>query len=299
VTRGSVFIGTHALLEAAVEIPRLGLVIIDEQHKFGVTQREKLVRKGWYPHLLVMTATPIPRTLGLTVYGDLDVSVIEELPRGRPEIETFVRDTSKLPQIWKFVKQQLEKGRQAYVVYSRVDKSNDEGDLKSVKREAANLQIQLAPFAVGLLHGSLPAEIKEQTMSLFRSGKIQVLVASSVIEVGIDIPNANVMVIENAERFGMAQLHQLRGRIGRGSHKSFCILVADPKSEESTARLKILEKTRDGFEVAEQDLKLRGAGNLLGSEQSGASPLIFADLAHDYSILQKARTLAAEQIIQN
>lgn len=176
---------------------------------------------------------------------------------------------------------------------------NEEGDLKSVKKEAANLQIHLAPFSIGLLHGSLPTEIKEQTMDLFRSGRIQVLVASSVIEVGIDIPNANVMVIENAERFGMAQLHQLRGRIGRGTHKSFCILVADAKTEESIARLGVLEKTRDGFEVAEEDLKLRGSGNLLGSEQSGASSLIFADLARDYTILQKARAVAATMIIQN
>jgi len=295
-TESAIFVGTHALLEGKVQMERLGLVVIDEQHKFGVTQREKLVRKGKYPHLLVMTATPIPRTLGLTVYGDLDISVIDLRPEGRAEIQTFLRKPEKLPQIWEFIRSQLVSGRQAYVVYSRVEEDQEEADLKGVKREGEKLRVNLAPFEVAVLHGTLPAEEKEQIMEKFRLGKIHVLVASSVIEVGIDVPNATVMVIENAERFGMAQLHQLRGRVGRGEHKSFCILVGDPKTEEAAARLKVVEKTRDGFKIAEEDLKLRGAGNLLGQEQSGSSPLIYADLDGDFDLLVKARELAAKII---
>ncbi|HMJ64480.1 MAG TPA: ATP-dependent DNA helicase RecG, partial [Candidatus Binatia bacterium] len=241
----SLIIGTHALIEENATLPKLGLVVIDEQHKFGVAQREKLVRKGNYPHLLVMTATPIPRTLGLTLYGDLDVSVIDELPAGRGKIETFIRAADKLPKVWEFVKEKLSAGRQAFVVYPRVEET-DGGNIKAVLEEAGRLQQLLAPFRIGVLHGRLKPAEKELVMSSFRNGKTAVLVASSIVEVGVNVPNASVMVIENAEQFGLAQLHQLRGRIGRGSHASYCILIAGKKTPEVRERLTILAETNDG-----------------------------------------------------
>jgi ATP-dependent DNA helicase RecG len=267
-------------------------VVIDEQHKFGVAQREKLVRKGKYPHLLVMTATPIPRTLGLTLYGDLDVSVIDELPAGRGKIETFVRVADKLPKVWEFVKEKLGAGRQAFVVYPRVEET-DGGNIKAVLEEAGRLQQLLAPFRIGVLHGRLKPAEKELVMNSFRNGKTAVLVASSIVEVGVNVPNASVMVIENAEQFGLAQLHQLRGRIGRGSHASYCILIAGKKTPEVRERLTILEQTNDGFRVAEEDLKLRGPGELLGREQSGLPSFRFGDLAGDLKLVEKARELAS------
>jgi ATP-dependent DNA helicase RecG len=288
--RPSLIVGTHALTEATMSLPNLGLVIIDEQHKFGVAQREKLVRKGNYPHLLVMTATPIPRTLGLTIYGDLDVSVIDELPAGRGNVETFVRTADKLPRVWGFVKAKLTSGRQAFVVYPRVEESD--GDIKAVLDEAEQIQKILAPFRVEVLHGRLKATEKERVMTSFRTGKTAVLVATSIIEVGVNVPNASVMVIENAEQFGLAQLHQLRGRIGRGAHQSSCILIAAKKTPEVRQRLGILEQTTDGFRVAEEDLKLRGPGELLGREQSGLPSFRFADLTTDWELLQKAREIA-------
>ena len=230
--RPTLTIGTHALIEAGFAPGNLGLVIIDEQHKFGVAQREELVRKGQYPHLLVMTATPIPRTLGLTVYGELDVSVIDELPPGRGRIKTFVRAADKLPQVWAFIRDRLAEGRQAYVVYPRVEETGPNG-VKAVTQEFENLQQTLAPFRVGLLHGRLRPKEKEEAMSAFRARDIQVLLATSLIEVGVDVPNATIMLVENAELFGLAQLHQLRGRIGRGAHDSYCILVAAAKSKEA------------------------------------------------------------------
>ena len=245
-------------------MPKLGLVIIDEQHKFGVAQRETLVRKGNYPHLLVMTATPIPRTLGLTLYGDLDVSVIDEMPGGRGQIKTFVRMTDKLPKVFEFIREKISGGRQAYIVYPRVEVADTDKDIKAVTKEFENVQRALTPFKVGLLHGRIKPADKEKVMADFRANKIQALVATSLIEVGVDVPNASVMLIENAEHFGLAQLHQLRGRIGRGAHESFCILISDAQNEEAQARLKILEETNDGFKIAEADLKLRGPGELLG-----------------------------------
>ncbi|HEV2691524.1 MAG TPA: ATP-dependent DNA helicase RecG [Verrucomicrobiae bacterium] len=292
----TVFIGTHALLTGGFELARLGLVIIDEQHKFGVTQREALVRKGNYPHLLVMTATPIPRTLGLTLYGDLDVSVIDELPGGRGAIKTFVRPTTKLPKVFDFIREKLTGGRQAYIVYPRVEVADTDKDIKAVTKEFANVQKALGPFKAGLLHGRIKAADKEAVMAQFRTNKIQALVATSLIEVGVDVPNATVMLIENAEHFGLAQLHQLRGRIGRGAHESFCILISDALHPEALARLKILEETNDGFKIAEADLKLRGPGELLGQEQSGAMRLRFGDLAEDLNLIRQARDLAAKAL---
>ncbi len=288
----SLTIGTHALLTSGFDLPKLGLVIIDEQHKFGVAQRESLVRKGNYPHLLVMTATPIPRTLGLTLYGDLDVSVIDESPGGRGAIKTFVRATEKLPKVFEFIREKISGGRQAYVVYPRVEDSGAK-ELKAVVTEFENLKKLLAPFRVGLLHGRLKPAEKENVMADFRTNKIHVLLSTSLIEVGVDVPNATIMLIENAEAFGLAQLHQLRGRIGRGAHESFCILISDAKNLDARERLKILEETNDGFKIAEADLKLRGPGELLGREQSGLPDFRFGNLAEDLDLIRQARDLVA------
>ena len=300
----SIFVGTHALLTSGFDLPNLGLVIIDEQHKFGVAQREQLVRKGRYPHLLVMTATPIPRTLGLTLYGDLDVSVIDELPGGRGQIKTFIRTADKLPKVWEFIREKLAAGRQAYVVYPRVEESGEKG-LKAVTKEFNNLKTLLAPFRVGLLHGRLKSREKDGVMTEFRAGGVNALLATSLIEVGVDVPNATVMLVENAEAFGLAQLHQLRGRIGRppppgssgaagGAHESYCILVSDAKTAGANERLKVLEETNDGFRIAETDLKLRGPGELLGQQQSGLPKFRFGNLAEDLDLIWQARELVAK-----
>jgi ATP-dependent DNA helicase RecG len=285
-------IGTHALIESAFEVKNLGLVIIDEQHKFGVAQREKLVRKGHYPHLLVMTATPIPRTLGLTFYGDLDCSIIDQRPAGRGQIHTFVRAADRLPKVWQFVRKKLGEGRQVYVIYPRVEDSG--GGVKAVTQEYERLRQLLAPYRVGLLHGRLRPAEKETVMNRFRRNELQILVATSIIEVGVDVANATVMLVENAEQFGLAQLHQLRGRIGRGQHDSYCILVADLKTPEAKERLRVLEETHDGFRIAEADLKLRGPGELLGQEQSGLPSFRFTDLTEDLPLVERARSLARE-----
>ena len=285
-------IGTHALIESGFAMENLGLVIIDEQLKFGVAQRETLVRKGRYPHLLVMTATPIPRTLGLTVYGDLDVSAIDELPAGRGRVRTFVRGPGQLSRVQEFVKEQLASGRQAYVVLPRVEEADLRTGTKAVTQEFARLQGVFAPHRVGLLHGRLPAHEKEKVMTEFRENRVQVLLATSVIEVGVDVPNATTMLVENAEQFGLAQLHQLRGRIGRGAHESWCILVGELKTDDARERLKVLATTADGFAIAEADLRLRGPGDLLGRLQSGAPLLRFGDLARDGAIIDRARALA-------
>lgn len=291
---GRLLVGTHALLEDSVGLGKLGLVIIDEQHKFGVAQRETLLRKGRdggrFPHLLVMTATPIPRTLGLTLYGDLDVTLLDEVPAGRGRIRTHVRDAAALPKVWQFVRSELEKGRQAYVVYPRVSES-DRDEVKAVTKEFARVQQELAPHGAGLLHGQLRAEEKDLVMASFRAGSTKVLVATSVIEVGVDVPNATVMLIEDAEQFGLAQLHQLRGRIGRGAHESHCILVAEQKTDAAKARLKVLAETTDGFALAEADLRLRGPGELIGRQQSGVPEFRFGDLRGDRDLVELARAL--------
>jgi ATP-dependent DNA helicase RecG len=285
------FIGTHALLSESFAPEKLGLVIIDEQHKFGVAQREQLVRKGAYPHLLVMTATPIPRTLGLTLYGDLDISVIDQNPPGRGRIKTFLRDAASLPKVWPFIAGELAKGRQAYVVYSRLEEEDSAAGIKAVTKEFHHLEKIFAPARVGLLHGRLPSREKEAIMSAFAANRVQVLLATSVVEVGLDVPNATVMVVENAEQFGLAQLHQLRGRVGRGAGDAYCILISAGKTEEARRRLKVMEEICDGFRIAEADLQFRGPGELLGRQQSGAPPLRFGDLTRDGALVERAREI--------
>lgn len=289
----AVTVGTHALVEAGYCPDALGLVIIDEQHKFGVAQRERLVRKGRYPHLLVMTATPIPRTLGLTLYGDLDISVISQMPAGRGRVRTYLRSESSLPKVWGFVRQKLGEGRQAYIVCPRIEERDGPAAVKTVREEFDRVRTLFAPHAVGLLHGRLPPREKDRVMEGFRAGRIAVLVATSVIEVGVDVPNATIMVVENAESYGLAQLHQLRGRIGRGREESHCILIAAARTDEARRRLEALEETNDGFRIAETDLLLRGPGEFLGQAQSGMPRFRFVELARDLALVERARTAAA------
>jgi len=290
----TLYIGTHALLSDTFKMKRVGLVIIDEQHKFGVAQREKLVKKAYYPHVLVMTATPIPRTLALTIYGDLDVSIIDELPPGRGRVRTFLRTPDALPRVWEFVAKQLQVGRQAYVVYPRIEETSE--NVKAVLKEYKRLKEIFAPYPVGLIHGQLNPEEKESVMQAFRDNKICVLVTTAVIEVGLDVPNATIMVIENAEKFGLAQLHQLRGRVGRGAHESYCILICGNPTSEAMERLQILEKTTNGFEIAEADMRIRGPGDMLGYEQSGIPKFEFGNLITDLPLLRLAKLLAIESI---
>jgi ATP-dependent DNA helicase RecG len=292
----ALYIGTHALVQESFMPERLGLVIIDEQHKFGVSQREQLVRKGNYPHLLVMTATPIPRTLGLTLYGDLDVSTIEQPPAGRGKIQTFVRTPEAREKVWAFVRSELARGRQAYVIYSRLEEADAAAGLKAVTKEFEQLQKIFAPFRIGLMHGRLKPQEKDLTMQAFYANRVNVLLATSIVEVGLDVPNATVMVIENADQFGLAQLHQLRGRIGRGSEQSYCILLASAKTVEAKARLRIMEQTSDGFKIAEEDLKIRGPGEFLGTDQSGRPALRFGDLIEDRELVEQARALVKQTL---
>lgn len=287
-------IGTHALIEDEVQFANLGLVIIDEQHRFGVEQRGVLKNKGKSPHFLVMTATPIPRTLAMTVYGDLDVSIIDEMPAGRSPIQTRVTYESKRPQALQFMLDQLKKGRQAYIVYPLVEES-EKIDLKDAVSEYEKLKTQFPDVRFGLLHGKMKPDEKDQVMTQFRNQEIQVLVSTTVIEVGVDVPNANIMIIEHAERFGLSQLHQLRGRVGRGEFKSFCILIMGyAVSEEGRQRTEMMEKTSDGFKIAEFDLEMRGPGEFMGTRQSGLSGFKLANLVRDMAILQQAREAAFE-----
>lgn len=287
-------IGTHALIEEEVQFANLGLVIIDEQHRFGVEQRGVLKNKGNSPHFLVMTATPIPRTLAMTVYGDLDVSIIDEMPAGRSPIQTRVTYESKRPQALQFMLEQLQKGRQAYIVYPLVEES-EKIDLKDAVSEYEKLKTQFPQVTFGLLHGKMKPDEKDQVMEQFRQQEIQVLVSTTVIEVGVDVPNANIMIIEHAERFGLSQLHQLRGRVGRGEFKSFCILIMGyAVSEEGRQRTEMMEKTSDGFKIAEFDLEMRGPGEFMGTRQSGLSGFKLANLVRDIQILQQAREAAFE-----
>ena len=288
-----IIIGTHALLYEGMPFSRLGLVVIDEQHKFGVLQRARLISQAVAPDVLVMTATPIPRTLAITLYGDLDVSTLDEMPANRGKIITVSRDKSKLPEAVKFVREHLEAGRQAYIVYPIIDES-EKLEVKAAATEFERWREFLEPMRCELLHGRIPPEEKDAIMSRFRKNEAQALIATSVIEVGIDVPNANVMLIENAERFGLAQLHQLRGRIGRGGHKSYCILICEAKNEETINKLKILERTSDGFEIAEEDLKIRGPGDILGTAQSGLPPLKLGNLLDDAELMRLARKAARE-----
>ena len=286
-----VIIGTHALLYDAVSFSNLGLVVIDEQHKFGVAQRARLTAREPAPDVLVMTATPIPRTLTMTVYGDLDVSIIDEMPRNRGKIVTAVRDEAKLGEVLSFLRKQLEADRQLYVIYPLIDES-EKLDVKAASAEYELWRERLHPHACELLHGRIPPEEKQKIMERFRRGDSSALISTTVIEVGVDIPNATVMLIENAERFGLAQLHQLRGRIGRGEHKSYCILLTSDQSKETVAKLAVLEKTTNGFEVAEADWDLRGPGDLLGTAQSGLPELKIGNLKTDAGLMQRARAAA-------
>jgi ATP-dependent DNA helicase RecG len=286
-----VIIGTHALLYEKVSFSNLGLVVIDEQHKFGVAQRARLTSREPAPDVLVMTATPIPRTLTMTVYGDLDVSILDEMPSGRGKIITAVRDPLKLGEVLSFLRTQLEAGRQLYVVYPLIEES-EKLEAKAAATEYERWRERLHPYLCELLHGRIPGPEKQQIMERFRRGETKVLISTTVIEVGVDVPNATVMLIENAERFGLAQLHQLRGRIGRGEHKSYCVLLTSEPTSEAAAKLAVLEKTRDGFEVAEADWELRGPGDLLGTAQSGLPVLKIGDLRRDAQLMKRARISA-------
>ena len=283
-------VGTHALVQEAVEFRKLGLVVVDEQHRFGVAQRARLKAKGESPDVLVMTATPIPRTLALTLYGDLDVSVLDELPPGRKPIRTEARGEGKRPQIYKFLQAQVAEGRQIYVVYPLIEES-EAIDLKAATDMARRLQIEVFPdLVVGLLHGRLSFEAKDDIMQRFKAGEIHVLVSTTVIEVGIDVPNASVMLIEHAERFGLSQLHQLRGRVGRGPWKSYCILLTSGKlGDDAQRRVEVMVETNDGFKLAEVDLQLRGPGEFFGTRQSGLPEFRVADLLRDAALLEEAR----------
>jgi ATP-dependent DNA helicase RecG len=286
-----IVVGTHALLYEGAEFTKLGLIVVDEQHKFGVLQRARLREKGAAPDVLVMTATPIPRTLTMTVYGDLDVSTLDEVPQGRGKIITGVRSAKKLPEAAKFLREQIDAGRQCYIVYPLVEES-EKSEAKAATSEFRKWSELLAPAKCELLHGRVAPEEKDAIMQRFRAGETRALIATTVIEVGIDVPNATVMLIENAERFGLAQLHQLRGRIGRGGHKSYCILVPSTDEPEATEKLKIMEATSNGFEIAEADLRLRGPGDLLGTAQSGLPPLKLGDLFRDADLMKLARNHA-------
>jgi ATP-dependent DNA helicase RecG len=291
--------GTHALLEEDVAFSKLGLVVVDEQHRFGVLQRYGLVRKALNPHVLVMTATPIPRTLALTLYGDLDFSVIDELPPHRTPIETRLVEESDRTRAFEFIREKVRRGGQAYVVYPVIEEGG-KLDLKPAVRMFEQLSHNVFPeFRVGLLHGRLPSEEKEDVMLRFKQGDVQILVSTTVVEVGVDVPNATVMLIEHAERFGLSQLHQLRGRIGRGSQKSHCLLLASEKRNElAEQRLQTMIETNDGFKIAEIDLKLRGPGEFFGTRQWGIPAFRIANLIRDQEILEWAKREASSFVEQ-
>lgn len=293
-----VAVGTHALISGSTNFKNLGLVITDEQHRFGVNQRALLADKGNNPHKLVMSATPIPRTLALIIYGDLDISVLNELPKGRRKIETFAVTSKLRERALGFVKKQLDEGRQGYIVCPMIEENENElsaakGYEKSLKKTV------LAEYRTGLLHGKMPAADKDKIMAKFKAHEIDLLVATTVVEVGVDVPNANIILIENADRFGLSQLHQLRGRVGRGEYQSYCVLIAEKVTEESEQRLKLMTKTSDGFEISEYDLKMRGAGDFFGNRQHGLPDLKIADIAADRELLADCQRAAKELLAES
>jgi len=293
-----VVVGTHAVIQEEVNFHNLGLAVIDEQHRFGVRQRAEILNKGSHPHVLVMSATPIPRSLAMTLYSDLDISVIKGLPGGRKPVKTAVRSETSRKDIYEFVRTELEKGGQAYVVYPLVEES-EAVDLKDATAGYENLKSQFPNYNVGLLHGRMKSEEKDAVMRKFIDNEIQIMVSTTVIEVGVDVPNASIMLVEHAERFGLSQLHQLRGRIGRGSRQSYCILIHGQKvTKEARFRLNKMAETDDGFEIAEADLKLRGPGDFLGTKQSGLPEFEVADIVEDQWILEQAKN-AAWELIKN
>jgi ATP-dependent DNA helicase RecG len=283
-------IGTHALIQEAVKFYKLGFVVIDEQHRFGVLQRGELIKRGYQPDVLVMTATPIPRSLVMSVYGDLDLSIIDEMPPGRKAVITKVRGEDARRRIYQFLDQKIREGGQVYIVYPLVEES-EKLDLLNATQMAEHLQTSVFPtFRVGLIHGRMKQEEKDSVMDEFRKGAIHLLVSTTVIEVGVDVPNASVMIVEHAERFGLSQLHQLRGRVGRGEDQSYCILIAgDKRSSEARERLAIMEETSDGFKIAEKDLEIRGPGEVMGTRQAGLPTFRVGNIVRDYAVLEAAK----------
>jgi ATP-dependent DNA helicase RecG len=290
-----VVIGTHALIQEDVTFFKLGLVVIDEQHRFGVLQRQTLASKGLHPHVLVMTATPIPRTLAISVYGDLSISVLDEFPPGRKDVTTRWVRRKELAKLYDFIRTEAMAGRQIYWVCPVIEESESQ-NVTSVLERYENLKETFADLRVGLMHGQLKSGDKDEVYEDFVGGKLDILVSTSVIEVGIDVPNATAMVIEDAHRFGLSQLHQLRGRVGRGSHKSYCFLLGEPSTPEGVERLKVLCATQSGFDIAESDLRLRGPGEICGTRQHGITDFRVADLLRDASLLEMAREDANELI---
>lgn len=290
-----ILVGTHALIQEDVQYRKLGLVITDEQHRFGVNQRSILRRKGWNPDVLTMTATPIPRTLAITVFGDLDVSSIRERPAGRKPIKTYWVKHDMLDRVLGFIRREAEAGHQAYVICPLIEES-DKLDVQNAIDVHVQMQQAFPDLPIGLLHGRMTPAEKDEAMRSFSSGEAKVLVSTTVIEVGVDVPNATLMIVMDAERFGLSQLHQLRGRVGRGGHQSYCVLIADPKSEVGQERMRIMTETEDGFELSQRDLELRGPGDFFGTKQSGLPEFKLADMANDYAVLEQARDDAAALI---
>jgi ATP-dependent DNA helicase RecG len=293
----NIAVGTHALIQENIDFNNLGAIVVDEQHRFGVRQRNILKKKSQNPQMLTMTATPIPRTLALTVHGDLDLTIIDELPKGRKPVLTYLTGSHK--RVWELVKEQIDQGRQAYIVYPLIDES-ETLSAKAATEEAKKLrETTFADYKIGLLHGKLKPDEKDSVMNDFKEGKYDILVSTTVVEVGVDVPNATVMVIENAERFGLSQLHQLRGRVGRSDLQSYCILITSSRKPETLDRLGIMTQTNDGFVIAEKDLQLRGPGEFLGTRQSGLPDLIISDIVRDAKILELARNEAIDFVKQH
>lgn len=290
-----IVVGTHALIQEDVFFARLGLVITDEQHRFGVNQRSVFRRKGWHPDVLAMTATPIPRTLAITAFGDMDVSTLDELPQGRKPIFTYWVKHDQMDKVLGMMRKQLTQGRQAYVICPLIEES-EKLDVQDAIDLHARLQNDLPEFRIGLLHGRMNSAEKDEVMDCFKQHSIDVLVSTTVVEVGVDVPNATLMVVYDADRFGLSQLHQLRGRVGRGEHQSVCVLIADPKSENGRERMRVMTETNDGFEIARRDLELRGPGDFFGTKQSGVPDFRIADVSRDFAILEQARDDAAELV---